>query len=270
MHKANVTVIMSVYRNDKPEFLEQAILSLINQTYRVLVYIIVDGKIDENLNNILIKYQHEINLIYRDANLGLAQRLNELIDITIKDPCIEYIARMDADDICRLDRIEKQISYLNQHAEVSVLGSDMIEIDHQGKHIFHKKMLTSHDDIVSSVIRRCPVNHPSVIIRADVFRRGFRYNSNLRNTQDFYLWVDLIVAGFKFANINEPLLYFRIDNDFYNRRGVSKVKNDIMSRLYAFKMMNNFSINNFFHVLLMVGLRLSPAFIKKIAYKYLR
>jgi hypothetical protein len=94
--------------------------------------------------------------------------------------------------------------------------------------------------------------------------------SSLKNTQDYYLWVDLVKDGCLFANINETLLKFRIDENFHQRRGLKKAMNDLKSRLYSFKILKNYSISNVLHVILLFILRVSPAWIKKLAYKKLR
>ncbi|MDV5059493.1 glycosyl transferase, partial [Vibrio diabolicus] len=120
------------------------------------------------------------------------------------------------------------------------------------------------------IIKRCPFNHPSVMFRMSVFEDGFRYKSELMNTQDYYLWVDLLAAGKNFANINEPLLMFRINESFHSRRGFKKAMNDLNSRIYAFKKLDVLNLSNIIHTISLFLLRIAPTSIKKWAYKTLR
>jgi hypothetical protein len=132
-------------------------------------------------------------------------------------------------------------------------------------------MAKTNEILVKNIIKKCPFNHPTVMFRTTVFlNSNVRYKAELMNTQDYYLWVDLVKAGYLFANINEPLLKFRIDENFHTRRGLKKAINDLKARFYAFKVLRNFSMSNLLHVTLLFALRISPATIKKIAYKKLR
>jgi hypothetical protein len=104
------------------------------------------------------------------------------------------------------------------------------------------------------------------VIKSD----DLKYDGVLRNTQDYYLWIELLKKGYKFANLREPLLKFRIDENFHKRRGLKKAINDFNSRVYAMKALNVFSTSNILHALLLFGLRVSPSFLKKLAYDRFR
>ncbi|RIH70364.1 glycosyl transferase [Vibrio splendidus] len=269
-----IAVAMSVYKNDKPGFLAESIESIINQTYKHLVlFIEVDGHVCNQVYSLLEKYNYRENVrvCFNSKNKGLAYRLNNIIDKVIEIGDFSYIARMDADDISFPNRLEKQLNYLQSHSNISVVGSDVIEITSEGERIFYKKMDQEHEVLVKNIIKKCPFNHPSVLFRISVFSESkCRYKPELKNTQDYYLWVDMIHKKLLFANLNEALLKFRIDNDFHTRRGFKKAVNDVKSRLYAFQILNNYSFSNLFHVFLLFILRVSPAMVKKLAYERLR
>jgi glycosyltransferase involved in cell wall biosynthesis len=274
INSPKVAVAMSVYKADRFIFLQSAIKSLISQTYNdVTIYIAVDGYIELDVREYLNELNKRKNfiIIFNQENKGLATRLNQLIDLILSSDTFDFIARMDADDICMENRIEEQVNFFNSNDEISVIGSDVIEIDEDGVERFYKKMMSNHSNIVNNLIKKCPVNHPTVMFRVDVFKiRENRYKEELLNTQDYYLWVDLLSQNMKFANINKPLLHFRIDHLFHQRRGLMKAKNDFMARVYAMRKLNMFSISNIFNTFLLFGLRVSPAFLKKLAYRYLR
>ncbi|HCE2152443.1 TPA: glycosyltransferase [Vibrio parahaemolyticus] len=268
-----VAVITSVYKSDTYPFVKQAIESLINQTYtNIDIFIQVDGWVPDDVNQLLIGYgfHNNIHVYFHRENKGLAARLNNSIDHVVRLGIYDYVARMDTDDISCSNRIKTQVDFLNSHENIDVVGSDVIEISGTGQTKFYKKMDSEHDMMKKMIIKKCPFNHPSVMFRVNVFEEGFRYNASLMNTQDYYLWVDLLFAGKRFSNINEPLLMFRVNDDFHTRRGLKKAINDLNARLYAFKKLNVTSLGNITHTLLLFFLRLSPSIVKKMAYKLLR
>lgn len=270
-----VAVAMSIYHADELKNIKLAIDSLLNQSYELVdIYVEVDGVVHPDVVELLLKYvtehKNRISVFFNNENLGLATRLNNIIDKVIASGGYKYLARMDADDISSLDRIEKQVAFMENNAEISVLGTSVTEIDSEGNPTFEKKMNTSHLILKDSIIKSCPFNHPTVIFRLDIFKEGFRYNNQLKNTQDYYLWVDLLEAGKMFANLEEPLLKFRVDSNFHHRRGFGKAINDVKSRFYAFEKLNVTNLSNVIHVIALFCLRVSPSWIKKLAYKNLR
>ncbi|MFB1078185.1 glycosyltransferase [Photobacterium damselae] len=267
-----VAIAMSIYKNDKVKFVTQSIESLLNQTYlNRHIFIEVDGDISYELRTLLEKYNelNNIDVSFNQQCKGLAYRLNNIISYINNDSTFDFMARMDADDISHPQRIEKQVNFMLENPNVSVIGSDVIEIDVQDRDIFYKKMESSHEKIKENIIKKCPFNHPTVMFRVSVLKY-YRYDSKLLNTQDYYLWVDLLKAGYVFSNINEPLLKFRVDDDFHTRRGFKKAINDTKSRIYAVKVLNNISLSNINHIVLLFLLRISPSFLKKLAYKKFR
>lgn len=269
-----VAVAMSVYKTDTFANLKLAIDSILNQTYKEIdIFIQVDGVISEPCYSLLSDYSKNERFIigYNDVNSGLATRLNDIISDVVNIGSYGYIARMDADDIAFPERISEQVAFLNNNLDISVVGTDLIEISDSGKELFHKKMAYNHDDIAKEIIKKCPFSHPTVMFRESVFSQSsIRYKSELMNTQDYYLWVDLLYGGYKFANLPKPLLYFRVNDKFHSRRGWAKAMNDVRSRLYAFEKLNVINLSNITHTISLFLLRIAPTTIKKWAYKMLR
>ena len=269
-----VAVAMSVYKTDKLCFLQQAVQSILSQTYTNFdLYIEVDGPVSDEVRGYLSLLQDELNIFvnFNEKNLGLAFRLNQIIDKVLKNQNYSFIARMDADDISCPTRFDKQVEFLTSNSDISIVGSDVLEFSEDGTVDFYKKMPSDHDFLVNSIIKRCPFNHPSVMFRVDVFEKhALKYKEELQNTQDYYLWVDAIKSGIKFSNINEPLLKFRIDDKFHSRRGVKKAKNDFNARIYAIRELELGSINNYLFSVVLFALRLSPVMVKKWVYSKFR
>lgn len=270
----NVAVIISVYHSDTLKNFKKSIESIyVQKCVNVSVYLAVDGKVDSEIHSYIeaLAIEHNtMHILWGERSLGLATRLNQLIDSTLEANKFDFIARMDSDDISDEYRLIKQVNYLKENPDVSILGSDIIEIDEDDNILFYKKMYSSHKELKENIIKRCPFNHPTVMFRSSVFTSGHRYIDSLKNTQDYYLWVDLLNYGFKFANINEPLLMFRVNDDFHKRRGIKKAVIELKSRFYALKKLNVWSLGNILHPFMLFFLRLSPSTIKKVVYARFR
>ncbi|WP_079254041.1 glycosyltransferase [Endozoicomonas arenosclerae] len=264
---------MSIYKNDSAFALKKAIESLINQSFsKLILFIEVDGNVGDEIRSTLDTYSNNnhVEINYNSANKGLAFRLNQVVDKVVVFESVEYIARMDADDICHPDRFKKQVEFLSKNPEVDIVGSSVFEIDEKDMIQTYKAMPTSDSVLKKRLIKQCPFNHPTVMFRRRVFDDGNRYSSDLKNTQDYYLWIDLASKGYKFANIDEPLLAFRIDPEFHSRRGKKKAKNDYMAKVYAMEKLDKKNLKNWSYTFAIYGLRMSPSSISKLAYKYLR
>lgn len=272
----HVAVIMSIYSGDKLSYIKSSLESIfIQKGVSLAVFLSIDGQVNteiyEYLDSLKITGSKALYIYKNTENKGLATRLNELVFEASKQEHFKYIARMDADDICAPNRLVTQCRFLERNSEIDIVGSDVIEIDDEGNEIFYKKMKSSHEELVCDLIRRCPFNHPTVVFRNSVFTRyKLRYTDGIKNTQDYYLWVDCLAKGLKFANINKPLLFFRVNSDFHSRRGLNKAKNDFNSRMHAMKKLKLFSLRNLGYAFALFLLRVSPTKIKTFAYKNLR
>ncbi len=260
---------MAVYIEDRLDWVQQAVMSILEQTYKDFLFVIVlDGEVNTNIE----QYLEEINekysrvvLVKSDNNVGLSTCMNFIIEWSLPfSP--SYFFRMDADDVSSSCRLMTQYSYLEQHPEVSILGSALVEINEIGVKVGKRKLPLEHHEIIKFLPKRCSLNHPTVAIRFNVFKAGHRYRSNLLNTQDYYLWAELAAAGYRFKNLSQKLLQFRRVNDFYKRRGLSKSINEFKARLYTMKVLHKFTLGNVVYAFAVLTLRLMPSRIVKIAY----
>ncbi len=270
LSEKSIAVIMSIYHGDNLKDFKLSINSLLSQSHKnFTIFLYVDGEVSEDLMAYVQNLDSEIIQVhYGNKNKGLAHAMNYLVDYCLSNFNFDYFARMDADDISHRDRLSIQLSYAENNL-CDVLGADVIEIDHLGNELFYKQMLTGDNELKASIIKRCPFNHPTVVISKKIFLDGHRYDASLKNTQDYFLWVDLALAGYKFGNINQPLLKFRISEDFYSKRGVKKAKNDFNAKIAAIKKLS-LPRSNYIYAVAIFLLRISPVFIQKLAYDRLR
>lgn len=268
-----IAVAMSVYKSDKPEFLKQAIDSIYAQRIQDIdVFLQVDGNISESLRSVVSSYEARSDYLpeFYPKNRGLAFQLNRAINRILECNEYDYIARMDSDDICLDDRFEKQVLFFENNPDVSVLGTGILEFYNDGS-TYLKKMPSKHSDLAKNIIKRCPLNHPTVMFNLkNISPEDLRYDDKLMNTQDYYLWVDLLKKQYVFSNLEDAFLKFRIDESFHSRRGLKKAMNDFKSRIYAMNELGVYTLSNCLHTFLLFFLRVSPSFIKKIAYSKLR
>lgn len=261
---------MSVYINDRLEWVKQAVESVLNQTLPAdLFMIVLDGDVTDDIAIYLTEIEKSnanLVLVHGIKNQGLSACMNYIIDATLHlNP--KFFIRMDADDICVSHRFETQITLLNKLHDIDVLGSALWEVDEQGVKAGIRKLPLTHSKLLCSFSRRCPINHPTVVIRYSIFARGHRYLTKMRNTQDYFLWITLAKDGCKFANVEEPLLYFRRINGFYKRRGRGKSVNEFKARLLAMDLLEQKSLQNYCYALFVLIVRMMPSKVIKAAYK---
>ena len=261
---------MAVYQADNAKWLKDAIESITDQTYTDFLFIIViDGPVPESVTRVLqdaAKSDIRIILARNSHNIGLASSMNSAIEFGLQfNP--SFFIRMDADDISEAHRLLRQITYLKKHSNISVLGSALTEINESGRKVGARVMPASHKQITRILPRRCALNHPTVVIRYDVFHDGHRYDGDLTNTQDYFFWITLASEGYIFRNLKDRLLKFRRVNNFYKRRGLSKSLNEFKARIYAITKLKQFSPYNFFYACGVLSLRLMPGKVVKLAYR---
>lgn len=231
------SVLLSVYINEKPNYFKLAIDSLLKQTLCPSQIVIVeDGPLsDELYKEIKIyedKYGELFTVVKLKENVGLGAALN----YGLAHVKYELVARMDTDDICYSDRFEKQIEFLIQNPDISVVGGSVQEFQSEPNDLGTFRILPSENsELISFSQFRTPLNHPTVIFRKSHILEIGSYKTMLY-FEDFYLWVRLIMRGYKIHNLKDPVLHFRIGNDMIGRRsGIQYVKKEFKFLNEAYK-----------------------------------
>lgn len=275
MNSEKIGVLLPVYAKDKPEYLSSALESILCQTYpNFTLYLGIDGPISDEVNDIIKSYQIDKRVIpveFRE-NRGLAIVLNNLIDKAFNDG-IQYLARMDADDISLPDRFEKQINFLLENREIDVVGGAITEIDENGmsrnKTIIYP---ATHQECYSFFSKRNPHAHPAVMFRKRFFDKiGHLYRPEYRQNQDTMLWLDGFSNGTKNANISDVILKFRMTDSLFKKRrnGWKFAKKQLKDRLKINRTLG-YGLSADIFGILMFTLLVSPTGVRKIAYKLFR
>ncbi len=208
--KPLVSIIMPVHNAGK--FLVPAIESILQQTYTAMEFIIVDdGSTDgswKTIQSYRIKYPDRIKAFRTKKQLNEAG--NGAMNVGLMKAKGRFIARMDADDMSHPRRIEKQVAYLLAHPDTILVGSQATVIDKHGKTIGTKRVPTDHDDIYNQYAIVHPVIHPSVMINRSLLPNPNKlYSCRFGINDDYYTFFKLLNYG-KFANLEEPLIKYRL------------------------------------------------------------
>lgn len=205
-----VSVVLSVY-NGK-EYLDEAIESILNQSYKNIEFIIIDdGSSDKSLE-IIGSYDDKRIVVISRENRGLVSSLNEGIEIAKG----EYIARMDADDISLATRIEEQVIFMERNLDVGICGTGIIAF---GEDIKERPWLLSTADktIKTELLFSSCFAHPTVMIKKElIVKNKLFYDEKFLHAEDFELWTRMAEYT-KFANLKRALLKYRIINDSITR-----------------------------------------------------
>lgn len=215
--RPRASVLLASYNSER--FISASIDSVLRQTYKDFEFIVIDDASTDSSFDILQEAEqrdHRIKVIRNERNLGLGASLAQGVEAA----CGDYLLRIDADDICFHDRLERQIKFLDEHPEVDILGGAAIEIDMAGKQGRIRKMPASHEEIMRS-IWACPIIHPTVAFRRRRILAIGNYNATLRRRQDYELWFRCARQGLRFANLQDPLIYYRFDTDTHRRQPLS-------------------------------------------------
>ncbi len=203
-----VSVLMSVYNGRR--FLRQAVGSILAQTMGDFEFIVIDDGSTDDTPGILADCDDPRIAVHRnDENIGLTRSLNRGLEKARGD----FIARIDADDVARLDRFEKQVAYLEAHPEVGIVGSACRLIDEAGGETGLSEVPLDDLGIRWRALTANAFQHPSVMVRQELLNRlGLRYDETYATAQDYVLWRRLL-KHCKGANLSEPLTLRRIHPD---------------------------------------------------------
>ena len=269
--KSKIAVIMSIYRNDRVDFVKLAVESILNQTYKDFDYYIqYDGPVDAEVDAYLSGLKDErVRIQRRVENKGLAQSLNDLLNI-VMPMGYEYIARMDADDISEVNRFEKQLDYFKSHPELDCLGTWAIEITSSGDEFFKKQMPESHEGCLELFrVRDCMI-HPTVMFRRSYIDKAGKYDLDTFFGEDTMMWAQGFAAGCKMGNVPEYLFRFRLDDNFFDRRRGWKYAKGIWQLRRRVNKMLGFGVKEDAYAIAYAMAKMMPKAILNLIYKTAR
>lgn len=254
MENVKVTVLMSVYKESK-EQLKDSIESILNQTYKDYEFLIINDGNNHELISLIKEYNDKrIRLINNEQNMGLEKCLNKGIKLAKGD----YIVRMDADDISYVDRIEKQLEFIEQHPEYALVSGRAEIFNEDGIYAISK---TSGEMKKENLLKGTPFIHPTMIINKKILLEIGGY-PEYRRVEDYAMVLNLYSHGYKGYVMNDIVLKYRMDNNGYKKK---KLKNRITSSKVRMKYYPKLKIKwyQYIYVLRPILAGLIPSFVMK-------
>ncbi len=215
-----LSIVTCVYNAD--QYLRESLNSIFSQTYQDFELIIVNDASTDKSREIIDEYMHhsEVILLENSYNEGVPYSRNK----GFLEAQGEYIAIHDADDVSLPYRFQKQVTFLDNHKDITFIGGHAVRISDTGKILGSMHYPPEHTRDAFRVITRFKLN--PIIDPSCMFRRqpildigAYRMEPELRTVQDFDLWCRLLTQGHLLYNFQEPLIKYRI-----NPKGVTRLK----------------------------------------------
>lgn len=217
--EALVSCILPTFNSEK--YITMAIDSVCKQTYQNWELIIIDGGSNDQTQDLINTYKDKrIKFIKRPQHEGdLISCLNFGISVAKG----QYIARMDSDDICHLDRFNCQVKFLNENHTIALVASRAKLINKFGFG-FRKIGVFGGDYFIKwRMIFENPIIHPSIMMRRSLFldNSSLQYSSfeGISEAEDYWLWVQMASSA-QFHILKKPLIKFRVHQN--NRSKLAK------------------------------------------------
>jgi len=207
-----LAVILPAYNAEN--FITECLESLLNQTFNDFCILAVNDASTDNTGKILETYAAKdarLRVYHLPQNQGEPAVMQFTMDI-LKEMDVEYVARMDADDVCIPQRFERQIQYLDSHPEIDILGSNAV-LFYEGQTRapkFTDHPLLDKDIKAHFSLARGNIINPTTMWRHSSIKDLPINYAKTATAPDFHMWVQCALHQKKFANLPEPLLVYRL------------------------------------------------------------
>ncbi|MGE8683684.1 MAG: glycosyltransferase family 2 protein [Acinetobacter sp.] len=203
----NVTIGIPFYNAEK--YLEDAIKSILAQTYSCWELILIDDGSKDNSLQVAQEYakvDSRIRVISDGTNKRLPYRLNQIISEA--KGC--YIARMDADDLIAVDRLEKQVNFLEENKQFDLVSTGILSVKNNLSLVGYRGSKSNKKpNLADAVLGRTGIIHASILAKKNWYDRNL-YNVNNKLAEDYELWLNAYLKGdLTIGFIEEPLYFYR-------------------------------------------------------------
>ena len=207
-----LAVILPAYNAEN--FIAECLESLLNQTFSDFCILAVNDASTDNTGKILETYAAKdarLRVYHFSENQGEPAVMQFAMDM-LNYMNVEYVARMDADDVCIPQRFERQIQYLDNHPEIDILGSNAV-LFYEGQTRAPK--FTDHPLLDKDIKAHFSLARGNIINPTTMWRHSSIKDLPINYAQtatapDFHMWVQCALHQKKFANLPEPLLVYRL------------------------------------------------------------
>jgi GT2 family glycosyltransferase len=264
------SLLMSTYGRDDPAHLREAFVSSTTAQTRppAEVVLVQDGPVPdvlaEEIARLVATSPVPVRHLPLPANLGLGPAL----DAGLAASSHEIVARMDADDVSAPERFERQLPLIEGGADI--VGSGMLEFGSSVTDVVGRRTPPIAPEEIRRVIRfRDPFNHPTVVYRRSAVLAAGGY-TDMALLEDYLLFTRMVEGGAIPANIADPLVYYRVGEGAYARRGGAELFRSELRLQRRFRELGITSRTEFArNVAVRAGYRLVPEGVRKVAYRRL-
>jgi len=263
-----LSVLMSVFWKESPEFLDAALHSIEMQTTQPDEVLSVNGPLGPELTAVLDGYRSRLPLVIVELPEWVG--LGEALRIGVEKCRGELIARMDTDDICVPDRLQIQADFLHAHPDVDLVGGAIAEFNQDPEQPVNlRKVPTEHEDIVKIAKLRNPINHMTVMFRREAVLRSGNYHDDA-GWEDYRLWARMLMAGCRLHNLDQVLVLARTGEGFMKRRGgMVKLRHELSMQAYFRKIGFISSGRYLFNLAMRTPVIVAPEGVRKLLYERL-
>ena len=219
-----ISLIMSVYNGE--DYLAETIESVINQTFKEWEFIIINDCSTDNTFEILAEYASKdkrIKVHTNETNLRLPSSLNKALSFAEG----KYIARMDADDICIPDRLQKQYDFMEANPNVDLSSCRFLTLKNGVYSSGGCGGKGDSESIKALLLVTNPILHPGIIAKADVIKE-LGYDKNFTCTEDMELWTRFVLNNKRVEILSEYLMIYRLHDKQITETTLDKQKNEVI------------------------------------------
>lgn len=212
MTQEKISVLIPVLNG--AQFLEEALASLEQQTYRDFEVLVWDNGSTDGTLEILDRWlpARLPGRVFRGQPLSLGLSLARLVEEAPTELC----ARMDADDLCHPDRFRQQLDFLRQHPGLALVGTDRVCIDMEGNTVAGASTLPfAPSDVLHATLVGPRIWHPTVLFKRSTILQAGNYQDHSTSeepywSEDYDMWMRLLTHSLA-ATMPEKLLHYRIN-----------------------------------------------------------
>lgn len=210
-----VTVVVPSF-NEDARIVRASLESIRAQTFRNFECIVIDESTRSELATacrLVCAEDSRFIYIHPTERIGLPKSLN----LAISKARGQLIARFDSDDVCMPERLALQVSFLQAHPEISVVGGALEVVNNEGRLLAHRHYPEDSVTIAKGMHLTNTMAHPTVMYRKEAIERYGGYNPDFRFAEDLDLWLRWLNAGLSFANLPQVLVQYRQANTCRSR-----------------------------------------------------
>lgn len=211
------SVLLNIYAKDRPAWIKQALDSVLSNTVRPTeVVIMVDGPVGKDIQAVLEAAAKNkiVRILSHPVNIGRGAALGYAVPKCTYD----LIALMDADDVCRRDRFEKQLAAFAANGDLAVCGGQIQEVDAETfAPLCERRVPLTHKDIKKYLKTRMPFNNVTVMFKKAAVLEAGNYKA-FGMVEDYYMWARVLAKRKIVQNVPDVLVDARVGKEMYNRR----------------------------------------------------